>query len=184
MNTNQDIIHHLIDVSTRQIEVAENRFLKLTSKQIEQASPQNGWSIGQCFAHLNTYSQHYIPLLEATIKKNRDGVPTAFGSGWLGKVFINTVKPENLRKYSAAKKHRPVPNVDGRAELDAFISYSKRLNACLLSSIEKDLNKNRIPISLAKVITMKLGDTYQFIIEHNQRHINQALKNLEIVTES
>ena len=125
MNTNQDIIHHLIDISTRQIEVVENHFLKLTSKQIEQASPQNGWSIGQCFAHLNTYSQHYIPLLEATIKKNRDGVPTAFGSGWLGKVFINTVKPENLRKYSAAKKHRPVPNVDGRAELDAFISIQK-----------------------------------------------------------
>jgi hypothetical protein len=42
-----------------------------------------------------------------------------------------------------------------------------------------DLNKIKIPISLTNLIKLKLGDVFQFIITHNERHLAQALGNLK-----
>ena len=40
-------------------------------------------------------------------------------------------------------------------------------------------NKTRIPISINKWIKIKLGDTFRFVIYHNERHIQQAKRVLK-----
>jgi hypothetical protein len=41
-----------------------------------------------------------------------------------------------------------------------------------------NLNTIKIPISIVPFIKLKLGDTFQFIITHNERHIEQAKRNI------
>jgi len=38
----------------------------------------------------------------------------------------------------------------------------------------KNLNTIKIPTTLSKWIRMNLGDTFRFLIAHNERHIRQA----------
>jgi hypothetical protein len=49
-----------------------------------------------------------------------------------------------------------------------MLEQSKKIN----------LNKARVPISIAKFIKLKLGDVFGFLIAHNQRHILQAERAL------
>ena len=44
---------------------------------------------------------------------------------------------------------------------------------------DKNLNNIRIPISINKWIKIKLGDTFRFVIYHNERHIQQAKRVLK-----
>lgn len=48
----------------------------------------------------------------------------------------------------------------------------------LEQSKSTDLGKIRIPTSFSKLIKLKLGDTFLFIVNHNERHILQAEKLL------
>jgi hypothetical protein len=44
----------------------------------------------------------------------------------------------------------------------------------LLNAAQKvSLNKVKIKISIAKFIKIKLGDTFQFVVNHNIRHFQQ-----------
>lgn len=42
-----------------------------------------------------------------------------------------------------------------------------------------DINATRVPVSISKRIRLKLGDTFRFLIAHNERHILQAKKHLD-----
>ncbi|WP_317044615.1 DinB family protein [Chryseobacterium geocarposphaerae] len=41
-----------------------------------------------------------------------------------------------------------------------------------------DLNKTKTGISISSLIRLKLGDTFRFVIYHNQRHVQQAKRVL------
>jgi hypothetical protein len=51
-------------------------------------------------------------------------------------------------------------------------------------SREINLNKAKVPISIAKFIRLKLGDVFNFLIAHNHRHVLQAERALKFVTEN
>jgi uncharacterized damage-inducible protein DinB len=51
----------------------------------------------------------------------------------------------------------------------------------LQSAREVDLNRTKTAISITKLITLKLGDTFRFVITHNERHMAQALATLPAI---
>jgi hypothetical protein len=55
-----------------------------------------------------------------------------------------------------------------------FIEQQEKSLALLRKAKRVDLNKIRVPISIAKFIKLKLGDTFLFLVAHNYRHILQA----------
>ncbi|MEY4902729.1 MAG: hypothetical protein RLZZ292_544, partial [Bacteroidota bacterium] len=40
------------------------------------------------------------------------------------------------------------------------------------------LGKVRVPVSITRFLKLKLGDTLRFVIYHNERHVQQALRNV------
>ncbi|MFM7022373.1 MAG: hypothetical protein ACKOXB_05295 [Flavobacteriales bacterium] len=44
-----------------------------------------------------------------------------------------------------------------------------------------DLKKVKTSVSISKFIRLRLGDTFRFVIYHNQRHIAQAQKVLTFI---
>jgi hypothetical protein len=56
-------------------------------------------------------------------------------------------------------------------ELDKFTNQQKQLLVLLEKSRQYNLNKIKISISISKLLKLRLGDTFQFYINHQLRHL-------------
>ncbi|MEA5425430.1 DinB family protein [Arcicella lustrica] len=179
---NQLLVNHLEDRVELHLKESISLFQNLHESVLLKPSINGGWSIAQCLEHLNTYSRYYLPVIKkALINQPQQEGSLVFKSSYLGAYFTQLMEPkENMKKMKAAKNHSPVTNLDAYAVVAEFIEHQEELLNLLKQSVAIDMNAIRIPISITKWIRLKLGDVFQFLIAHNQRHIVQAKRNLYI----
>jgi hypothetical protein len=150
-------------------------YQNLTSEELNKQSPGGGWSIAQCLEHLNTYGDYYIPKMAKGLDNFKGESSSNFTSTWLGNYFTKMLDPvTGKRKMKAFKAYVPPSDLDGHAVVAKFIQQQETLIKLLRNAKRKDLDKIRVPISIARWIKLKLGDTFRFIIAHDERHIQQA----------
>ena len=143
-------------------------------------SPEQ-WSAAQCLEHLNIYGRYYLPAIEQAIQEaQQKGGHSAehFNPGWLGDYFANLMRPKpggHLKsKMKAPKNAVPSTDPDPRAMLAEFIDQQETMLNLLSAAATVNLNKVRIPISIAPWLRLKLGDTFLFVTAHIERHLLQA----------
>jgi len=142
---------------------------------------EGGWSVAQCLEHLNRYGLYYLPAIQQQLA-NKAGITgqDTFTYTWLGKYFTKMMDPKTgKKKYKAFKDYIPPVELDAHSIIAAFINQQEELLAVIAKSRQVDLNKIKVPVSIAKFIKLKLGDVLQFIIAHNERHLQQAYDNLQ-----
>lgn len=156
------------------------QFQNMNEHDLLRPALDGGWSIAQCLEHLNSYGHYYLPKIREGLQKNHPVPPkNDFKSSWLGHYFIQMMEPNTgKKKYKAFKGHIPAPELDAYAVVADFIQQQETLLGLLRKARSTDLNAVKIPISIARLIKLKLGDVFQFIIAHNERHVQQALRNL------
>lgn len=144
------------------------------------------WSATQCLEHLNSYGRFYLPEMERAIKKAKEkgyGSTTQFKSGWLGNYFTKLMMPGNdgmvNKKMSSPKNHYPATNSESHKVIAEFIEQQEKLLQLLELAKEVDLSKATCAISISKLVKLKLGDTFNFYIAHQHRHILQAERALK-----
>ncbi len=144
------------------------------------AQPGPGkWSAAQCLEHLNSYGRFYLPAMEKAIgKEERQLYYTYFKSGLLGNYFYKLMLPgldgKPKKKMRSPGKHRPAEQLNSAHVLSEFISQLEKLEQLIILSQKRDLNKIKVPISIAPFIKLKLGDVLLFYTAHIQRHLLQA----------
>lgn len=157
---------------------AIHSFQNLNDKKLLQPAVNGGWSIAQCLEHLNRYGKYYLPTIEKGLAKNFKSTGE-FKSSWLGSYFTKMMSPDSgKKKIKTFKEYSPAPQLNAHAVVAEFIHQQETLLKYLRLARTKDLNKIKIPISISRWIKLKLGDTFQFLIAHNERHMRQAKKNL------
>lgn len=142
------------------------------------------WSILECLEHLNLYGDFYLPQIESKIENSTTKTDIEFNSGILGNYFSKSMLPkEKLNKMKTFKDKNPLnANLD-KTVIDKFINQQIKLLDLLNQSRNVSLNKVKIQTSISSLIKLKLGDTFQFFINHIIRHLNQidriqtAMKN-------
>ena len=80
-----------------------------------------------------------------------------------------------MKSYAPENIHNP------DAVISEFIQHQKRLLQLLEASRQKSLNQIKVPISISKLLKLKLGDTFRFFIAHEQRHFIQARNTLKTI---
>lgn len=157
-----------------------SKFQNASEEKLLKPSNTGGWSIAQCLEHLNTYGNYYLPLFEKGLSESPDRPEANYiKSSWLGQKAIDSMNPETgKQKFKALKNHIPVPDLDAHAVIAEFISQQERLLQIIRLAKSKDLQQIKIAISIAKFLKLNLGDALQFLIVHNERHIQQAHRNL------
>jgi len=65
--------------------------------------------------------------------------------------------------------------------LEEFLAWQERLIVAISNLENTNLNKRKIPVEFFKLIKMKVGDALEFVIVHQQRHLNQIEKIVEDV---
>jgi uncharacterized damage-inducible protein DinB len=164
----------------RHLQDAIKIFQNASSKTLLQPAANGGWSIAQCLAHLNTYGNYYLPQIQNGLQKPvSKPVPDTFQSTWLGAYFSRLMDPETgKKKQKAFKDYIPPTNLDAHAVVAEFIQQQETLLTYLKQARNADLNTIKIPVSILKWLKLRLGDVFQFLIAHNERHMVQAKRNL------
>lgn len=154
-------------------------FQNMEESTLNFPSTSGGWSITECLWHLNSYGNYYLPLIEKSVEhaETLKSLGT-FKSGRLGNYFTNMMKPGSAKKMKAFKNHIPPRDLNAHEVVAEFIRQQEFLLKLIRIAATKDLNRIKIPISIARFIRLKLGDVIQFIVAHDERHIQQAKKNI------
>ena len=151
---------------------------KCTSNQLNYRPDPGAWSILQCLEHLNRYAAFYLSEIEKALDKNNTPA-TIFKGGIVGNMLVNMVVPkENGKKIKTFTAMDPAdmqlePNV-----IDVFIANQERLLAALAAAKNTNLNKGKIPVTFTKLLCLTTGNALRFMVHHNQRHVQQALRNV------
>jgi hypothetical protein len=132
------------------------------------------WSILECLEHLNLYGEFYLPHIESHMKSSTTPSETEFKSGLLGNYFAKSMLPkEKLNSMKTFKDKNPIHADLNKDVIEKFLNQQILLLNLLNQSRHVSLNKVKIPTSISSLIKMKLGDTFQFFINHITRHLKQ-----------
>jgi hypothetical protein len=170
----------------RRLQKAIYYFQNQDNQVLLKPSVTGGWSIAQCLEHLNRYGHFYLPAIDRALQRH-EGQPNAstFASTWLGSYFTRMMHPETgKRKIKAMKAYAPPPDLDAHAIVAEFIQQQETLLALLSRARRADLTATRVPISITTFIRLRLGDVFAFLSAHDERHMQQALRNLPMSQET
>ena len=172
----EQLIASLIE-QTRQIKNQVEQLKNEDLYSLTWKEDQNSWSILECLEHLNLYGNFYLPEIESKIKNTKTKNDPEFKSGFLGNYFAKSMLPkEKLNKMKTFKDKNPLNAQLDKTVIDYFIDQQNKLIDLLNQSKRVSLSKTKTNISITSLIKLKLGDTFQFFINHIIRHIAQIEK--------
>lgn len=161
------------------LKLVEENFATLSLEALNQKPSPQQWSIAECLEHLNYYSDYYNKTAKAAIKnaeaKQWKNAPT-FTSTWLGKKSIESVDPNNAKPSKTPKNLNPTSSSVRPDVVPRFLAAQKEFLALIEAAQHVNLNKAKVRIEVFKLLKLCLGDLFLFMIAHNQRHCNQALR--------
>ena len=89
--------------------IVDKQFKPLTINQLNQKENVDKWSILECLEHLNRYHAYYNAAIRqglAAAKANT--TDKTYKNGWFGKMSIDMMSPDNVKKQKAIAKFNPV----------------------------------------------------------------------------
>lgn len=132
------------------------------------------WNTLECLEHLNLYGDFYLPEIEKQINHAKRPADQEFKSGVLGAYFAKSMLPKaKLNKMKTFKDKDPMHAKLELDVIDRFLHQQAQLLDLLDRSRKVSLNRVKTSISITKWIKIRLGDTFQFYINHMLRHLQQ-----------
>ncbi|MBD3638532.1 MAG: DinB family protein [Crocinitomicaceae bacterium] len=164
----------------------ESEFKGLSKEQLFWNPDKNSWSIAQCFAHLNAFHRFYVPVFTERIRNSRFQEPADyFQSSPLGNSTYLKVKLGKLknvkRKLKSPKDYNPLINKNLKMEnvIEDFLKYQNQMLEVLEKARKINIRKTKTPFSVRPIVKLRLGDAFQYIVFHTERHVEQAKKVME-----
>lgn len=181
-----ELLLNLRNITHANISLISKKCTHLGENQITWRPSKDAWNIQEVLSHLNSYSTYYhqvfLDKIQNTKFKNvkEHFVPSPLGrSAWrsmqLGR--LNNVK----RKFRAPRNLNPTlsPELIDHSAVKNFIKHQEELITILEQAENVNLKKVKVPISISKIVRLRLGDALMFVIYHNERHIQQVKNILE-----
>ena len=178
--TTENLIADLLERTRQNLSAAE-QFRNMEQETLNYKPAADSWSVLECFAHLNFYGDFYLPEIERRIDASKHPAESNFKAGLLGDYFAKMMLPgEKIKRMKTLKSTNPNGSTLSKSTIEKFIQQQKKMEELLNSSRKVSLNKTRASISIAPMLKLKLGDIFRIVIYHNQRHIQQAYRVLEL----
>ncbi|WP_372474664.1 DinB family protein [Capnocytophaga sp. ARDL2] len=170
----KQLLDTLTQITLENKTFAEALLLK-SEIELSNSPSDDSWSILECIEHLNLYGNFYLPEIASCIAKADESNRNLFKSGFLGNYFVKLIQPKpRLNKMKTATKMNPKGRRLTKNCLQVFIRQQNQLLDLLQKAHTVDLAKCKTNISIVPFIRLRLGDTLQFVVYHNQRHMKQV----------
>lgn len=172
------LLQDLLSKTQELIDIAEKNFSKLSAAQLNTKPAPESWSIAECLEHLNLYAEYYHLTIEQMMNASSHQSTLQFKSGIIGNYFSNLMEVKNgkVQKMSSPKDKNPANSNIPDGIVDRFITQQKQLIGLIKKAKNANLAKVRIPVTIAPWLKIKLGDTFRFCVNHNERHVVQAMR--------
>lgn len=185
-----DELLHELTQDVQRVKEAGEFFISGDQTRLAIQPEEGRWSVVQILEHLNGYNRHYLPVIERELSVLPLPTNPWFISGYWGEKFTKSMKPTNvyeIKNKMKTQKRMSFPNsLNVETVSKEFLAGQNKLLQLLDRAKGVDLAKIHIPISITKLIKLRLGDTFRFLIAHEQRHMIQArntVKELGIATD-
>lgn len=175
----------LLEQLARDVEqtIAQAQTLQRLDGSHLSSAPTGKWNVLQVLYHLNSYNSYYLPHIALAIAQGSN-VPysASFKPGLLGNYFVATMLPASNGRVKNAMK-APADHVAGAGYNDisaitTFIEGQENLLQLLRQARNVNMTRIKVPISISRFIKIRLGDTFRFLIAHQQRHFLQIKNTL------
>jgi hypothetical protein len=155
---------------------AQKSFGNLSAAQINWKPSAEGWSVGQCFEHLiKTNELFYVELDKIAKGSRQNSFLENYSplSGFFGSLLVNSLK-KDARKFKApSQKIVPPSEIDAHI-IEIFAAHQSELIGKIKRTESTDWKKIKITSPFMKLMTYRLADGFQVVVEHEKRHIRQA----------
>ena len=155
------------------LQFVENELVNLSDEQLNFKPDADKWSVLQCVEHLNRYSEYYLKVIDNKLSKANEAGTEEVKHSWFGKMSIKSMHPDNRKKSKSLGRLNPAASEVNRKALQDFINYQKNLLSLIDKSEKYSLNSIKIPADVFKLLKLRLGECFEFLIVHQQRHILQ-----------
>lgn len=180
----EELINQLQD-DVKQIIAAASHLQTADTVKLNYSPDEGSWSVAQVLEHLNAYNRYYLPAIEKSMIHISKDTSAWFIPGFWGNYFTKMMMPENVyevkSKMKASKNYIPDKGANVEAVFKEFYRHQNKLLQLMDVARRRNLNSIRIPISISKFVRLKLGDTFRFLIAHEQRHMMQARNAIKAV---
>ncbi|MCA9740698.1 MAG: DinB family protein [Deferribacteres bacterium] len=156
---------------------ASAHFSKLDNQQLNFKPADNTWSIGQCLDHIITTNRQYFEMLKPMISGWRDKNQVRskpFRSGLFGNFFVNSMKPNPKRKLKSPDIFLPAQSEVTKTILNDFERNLQQVLQLLQHADGADLNRIKVTSPVTRLIRFRLGDCFNVLVTHSERHTAQA----------
>lgn len=152
---------------------------ELAESDLQRKQDKESWSVLECIEHLNLYAVFYNKEIKARMKASKHSNTDTFKSGFLGNKIASDLLPkEGMKTMKTFKSKNPIYTKLKKEEvLENFIENQTELLLLLNTAKEKNLTKIKTSLTIP-LLKFRLGDTFRFVIYHNERHMVQAKKIL------
>lgn len=167
-----------LEADVRQLIAAAEHLQQADTVKLSYPPEEGKWSAAQALEHLNMYSRYYLPAIEKAMVHIPKEVNAWFVPGFFGNYFTNMMMPKNVyevkNKMKAMKSFRPDRGINVEGVFKEFHEHQNKLLHLLETARKRNLEQTHVPTSISKLIRLKLGDAFRFLIAHEQRHMIQA----------
>ncbi len=178
MVDNQFILSNLQKL-TELKQTANESFANLTSEQFNYKLQPEQWSVAQCLDHLVVSDLLYFPVLKNITSGNYQMTkwekwnPLNF---LIGKMLVTGMQEQVRKKFKSPKIFLPDTKTIDTGIYERYDKHLDTLMGYISSAQSLDIDKIKITSPASPVITLSLRHAFLLLVQHQGRHINQALK--------
>ncbi len=181
----QQLIKDLTNRTLEVIDIFNIHFKNLSWEELNWKPNADKWSIAECLEHLNMYADYYTVEMSKAMDKNGSAPnKTKVKKGWIGDYFAKSMLPgDQMKKMNSPKDKNPTNSSVRPDVLQRFEDHQQTYLELLSRAKDYDLSGNRVPVTIATWLKIRLGDIFRVNVYHNQRHTQQAMRVLDALKE-
>lgn len=166
-------------------ELVQKEFTSLSFEEITTKPSPESWSIAQCFDHLIISDSLFFPAFEKIISGNyhmKVWEKWSPMSQFFGNMMKNHLSEKINRHIKSPKKFLPEDEVSDTAILQKYEVHLEQLLEYIAGFINTDIDKIILSSRVSGFVTYSLRTTIIIILQHQYRHINQAIRTRNSIT--
>lgn len=154
-------------------------FADLSLNQLNWKPAPENWSIGECLDHLIIADCLYFPALKKIAESKFDMTAWEKWSPFsllFGRILVSQLQENVKKKLKSPKIFVPSASQIDTGILDRFHKHLDTLLEYIAACKEINPDTTYITSPVSKFVTYSLRNAFTILIEHEHRHINQAVR--------